>query len=157
MKAPLFKITQPLWRNLLFELRGRGGGERESGAFLLGKPGTRQISSLICYDDLDKAALETGIITFHAVGFVRLWEFCQQQGLKVLADVHTHPTDWTGQSESDKTHPMVAVRGHIALILPDFAAPNLLPFNGASVYEYLGSHKWKTHKPKSAPIQFTDL
>ncbi len=124
---------------------------------MLAKAGSREITSFICYDDLDDTALETGIITFHAAGFVKLWDHCQRQGLAVVADVHTHPTDWTGQSESDRTHPMVAIKGHMALILPDYAAPNPLPRNGASVYEYKGSHKWKTYKSNSAPFKITNL
>ncbi len=35
---------------------------------------------------------------------------------------------------------MVAIKGHVALILPEFTAANDRPLNGASVYEYKGSH-----------------
>ena len=157
MKLQPLNISQLLWQNLVSDLRQRGSGERESGAFMLAKSGSREIISYICYDDLDEKALESGIITFHAAGFVKLWDHCQHHGLVVVADVHTHPTEWTGQSETDRTHPMVAIRGHIALILPDFAAPNPLPFNGASIYEYNGNHKWKAHKPKSAPFRINNL
>ena len=124
---------------------------------MLAKVGSREITSFICYDDLDKAALESGIVTVHATGFVKLWDRCQRNGLTVVADIHTHPSNWTGQSHSDRTHPMVAIKGHVALILPDFATPNTLPLNGASVYEYKGNHKWKIHAPKSAPFFISDL
>jgi proteasome lid subunit RPN8/RPN11 len=144
MKTNKLKIQILLWRRLLHQLRRRGSGERESGAFLLGKPGASRISRFICYDDLDETALETGIITFHAVGFVRLWEICETESLKVLADVHTHPSAWTGQSESDRTHPMIAMAGHVAVILPHFAQRTKSTLNGAGVYEYLGNHEWKT-------------
>jgi proteasome lid subunit RPN8/RPN11 len=157
MKLPPLKISRTLWQSLLADLRQRGGGERESGAFMLAKRGVREITSFICYDDLDGCALETGIITLHAVGFVKLWDFCHRDGLTVVADVHTHPGKWTGQSESDRTHPMVAIKGHIALILPAYATPNSLPINGASVYEYKGKHKWKSHRLKSAPFQISNL
>lgn len=142
---------------MLSDLRARGAGERESGAFMLARVGSREITSFICYDDLDEAALESGIVTVYARGFVKLWDHCQRNGLAVVADVHTHPSEWTGQSHSDRTHPMVAIKGHIALILPDFAAPNARPLNGASVYEYKGSHKWRTHTSKSAPFLISDL
>jgi len=157
MKSQPLKISNSLWQQMLVQLRERGGGERESGGFMLALAGARQINSFICYDDLDPTALETGIITFHAAGFVKLWDHCQRHSLVVVADVHTHPTDWTGQSESDRTHPMVAVKGHIALIVPDYAAHNDSPLNGATVYEYKGNHKWKTFKGKSAPFQITEL
>lgn len=152
MKRDAVKIPILLWKRLLKELRERGGGDRESGAFLLGKVGSRRVSKFLCYDDLDPDALDSGIVMVHAIGFVRLWDICQQEGLRVLADVHTHPTSWTGQSESDRTHPMVAQAGHIALILPEYAQRNRRPLGGASVYEYLGDHKWKFWPTKSAPI-----
>ena len=157
MKPQPLKMPPPLWQNLLSELRQRGAGERESGAFLFATVGSRNVSSFIPYDDLDEAALETGIITFHATGFVKLWDHCQRHGLNVVADVHTHPTGWTGQSESDRTHPMVAVKGHVALILPHYAAPNDELLNGASVYEYKGNHRWQTHKSKSSLFQISNL
>jgi hypothetical protein len=52
---------------------------------------------------------------------------------------------------------MVAIKGHLALILPSFAAANVRPLNGASVYEYKGGHKWKAHTTKSAPFLISDL
>ena len=154
---PSLKLPTLLWRRLLKELRERGQGERESGAFLLGKPARRRITRFICYDDLDERALETGIITFHAAGFVRLWEICKREGLIVFADVHTHPTDWVEQSRSDRTHPMVAQPGHLALILPNFARRNRSALNGAAVYEYLGNHKWKAASPIAGLIKITLL
>ena len=157
MKPKPLSIPQSLWQRMLSDLRARGAGERESGAFMLAGAGSRKITSFICYDDLDETALESGIVTVHASGFVKLWDHCHRHGLAVVADVHTHPSDWTEQSYSDRTHPMVAIKGHIALILPDFAAPNALPFNGASVYEYKGRHKWRTHTSNSAPFIISDL
>lgn len=111
----------------------------------------------VCYDELDESALDSGIVMVHAVGFVRLWEICQRKDLRVLADVHTHPTEWIEQSESDRTHPMVAQPGHIALILPNYAKPNRKRLAGAAVYEYLGDHNWKCWPTKSAPIKTTIL
>ena len=157
MKNNQVKIPLLLWMRLLRQLRKRGGGHRESGAFLLGKTGSRKVSRFLCYDDLDPAALESGIVTVHAIGFVRLWEICQKQNLRVLADVHTHPSSWIDQSESDRTHPMVAQRGHLAMILPNYAKPNRKTLGGAAVYEYLGDHQWKFWPTKSGPIKTTLL
>ena len=153
------KLTIPilLWRRLLHELRERGEGEHESGGFLLGKPGSQRVTRFCCYDDLDASALETGIITFHASGFVRLWEICRSEGLRVLVDVHTHPSAWTGQSESDRTHPMVAQVGHFALILPHFAQRTKSSLRGVGIYEYLGDHEWRTWSQKTAPVKIVLL
>jgi len=153
------KLSVPLllWWQLVQQLRKRGNGERESGAFILGKPNCRRASCFACYDDLDEAALLSGIITFHARGFARLWDICQERNLRVLADVHTHPSDWTGQSESDRTHPMVAQSGHFAIILPNFARGNSRSLRGAGIYEYLSDHRWKNWKVKLAPVKISLL
>lgn len=151
------EVPSFLWYLALNQLRKRGYGQRESGAFLLGKPGSNRVSRFICYDDLDETALETGIITFHAAGFVRLWEICEKNRLRVLADVHTHPSAWTGQSESDRTHPMVAQAGHFGLILPHFAQRSKCSLSGAGIYEYLGNHTWKQWPTKRGPVRITLL
>src|SRR6266542_2518763 len=117
------KIAIPilLWMRLIRQLRLRGGGYRESGAFLLGRAESYRILKFICYDDLDPTALDTGIITFHGAGFVPLWDYCRDHKLHVMADVHTHGGESTGQSGSDRTHPMIGVKGHVALIVPHYA------------------------------------
>jgi len=148
MKSNKLEIPLLLWQQMILELRNRGMGERESGAFLLAKQNSRRVERFICYDDLDETALDSGIIMFHANGFVRLWNICSDMGFKVIADVHTHPDAWTGQSYADKSHPMVAQTGHISLIVPDYAQGNDNSLKGVGVYEYLGSHKWKTYSPK---------
>jgi hypothetical protein len=139
--SPPLKIPVMLWRRLFTELRRRSGGHRESGAFLLG--GKRKVSKVIYYDDIDPHALDTGIVKINGGAFVLLWDFCAQHGLRVLADVHTHPTEWTGQSYSDRTNPVVAQAGHIAIILPHFASAKRPSLRGAGMYEYLGDHQWR--------------
>src|SRR6185369_7768267 len=104
-------IPKKIWKELILELRKRGKGKRESGAFLIGT--NNNITSFICYDDLDPYALNKGMITFHSEGFIPLFTYCEKNKTKVLADVHTHPGTWTNQSELDRTHPMFAVTGHL--------------------------------------------
>lgn len=124
---------------LLRELHARGGEYRESGAFLLGKPGARplfgalEVTDVVYYDDVDTASL-TGGITMHASGLSRLNMYCRDHRLRVLADVHTHPGDQVRQSGIDASHPMIALPGHIALIVPRFAAGRIHPHE-------LGGHR----------------
>lgn len=142
MRPNRIKISVWLWMRLILQLRGRGLGRRESGAFLLGKVGSSRITRIICYDDLDPEAFESGIIVFRGFGFVPLWEHCRREGMMVLADVHTHPDAWTGQSDSDRSHPMVGQKGHIAMIVPYYAQRNLTNLRGIGIYEYAGDHRW---------------
>ncbi len=157
MLASSLRIPWMLWWRLIRELRRRGRSRRESGAFLLGRNGSPKVTHFICYDDLDPTALDTGIIVFHGEGFVPLWEFCRTRKMRVLADVHTHPGEWTSQSGSDSTHPMIAQSGHVALIVPHFAQRRWQTLTGVGVHEYRGDHRWKSWEPTSGRVRLTIL
>lgn len=148
-------MSEAFWRKLVSALALRGSGRRESGAFLLGGVESKRIDHFICYDDLDPSALNTGIIVFNGAGYVQLWRYCEEHKMKVLADIHTHSDEWTGQSWSDRTNPMIDQSGHIALIAPYYAQFKHASLTGVGIYEYQGKHKWKTWKPKSKKVQIT--
>jgi proteasome lid subunit RPN8/RPN11 len=132
-----------LWRRLLVALRDRGlDGCRESGAFLLGhrRGGRARVVDFILYDDLDPCSLETGIVRFDGRYFDGLWEACESRGLCVVADVHTHPGS-SDQSVSDRAHPMISRAGHVAMIVPHFAARPVRR-SEVGVYRYEGARRW---------------
>lgn len=132
-----------MWRRLIGRLRERGRGRsRESGAFLLGRrsDGRARIVDFILYDDLDPHCLDTGIVRFDGRHFGALWSICKERGLTVVADVHVHPGG-AGQSDSDQAHPMISRAGHVAMILPRFAAGRQ-PRRGIGIYRYLGGKRW---------------
>ena len=147
------KVSLLIWLRLIWQLRKRGSGKRESGAFLLAKQGSDKVVDFVCFDDLDPSSLDEGYIIFSSKGFVRLWEYCRKASLYVVADVHTHPSLWTGQSELDRTNPMISRKGHIALIVPFFAQkfPQLL--KGVGVYEYCGGYKWINRSNESSTFK----
>jgi hypothetical protein len=133
-----------VWRRLLRGLRARGRGTRESGAFLLGSKnsnGRRRIVDFLLYDDLDPHALDTGIIHLDGRHFGKLWDMCKARGLTVVADVHTHPGG-VGQSGSDRAHPIIARAGHLALIVPNFAAVPVRR-SALGIYRYGGAGRWE--------------
>ncbi len=142
-----------LWARLLRDLRRRGEGRRESGAFLLGPSVGRRgrVTTYLCYDDLDPDALKTGAITFHAKGYAALWQACREKALEVLADVHTHPGRWVGQSSIDKRNPMLPIVHHTALIVPCYGRASCWSLKGIGVYEYLGDFQWATHNGVGKP------
>lgn len=135
-------IPRGQWLGLMSELRRRGGGRTESGAFLLGRrEGERRVfQAAFFYDDLDPNAYSSGVCILYADAFERLWGFCRAQGLQVLADVHTHLGD-SFQSEADRRNPMVARPGHLALIVERFASDPVWRHR-TGVYRYEGSHTW---------------
>ena len=148
-----------LWRQVIAQLRRRGAGERESGAFLLGQRhgDIGRITTHICYDELDPGAYQSGAIAFHAVGCAALWKYCREENLQVLADVHTHPGAGVWQSPTDQQNPMLPVVGHTAIILPNFAWTPWWSLRAAGVYEYLGNFNWRTYgvSAKSRRVRLT--
>ena len=156
LRAPRHELSCSwlLWRRICRRLRERGRSQsRESGAFLLGTnvAGHRRILDFVLYDDLDPRCLNTGIVRFDGRHFGELWARCKALGLSVVADVHVHP-DGAGQSDSDRAHPMISRAGHIALILPRFAAPPQTR-REMGIYRYEGAKQW-TSVPASERAAF---
>ncbi|MGE3637364.1 MAG: hypothetical protein AB7G28_02315 [Pirellulales bacterium] len=131
-----------LWRTIVAELRKRGHGQHESGAFLLGtEAGKRMnITDVVFYDDLDPDAYASGICVLHGDAFAKLWQLCRERRKTIVADIHTHPGT-AFQSPSDIANPMVAQPGHIAIIVPYFAA-SPVHAEHLGIYEYRGRHQW---------------
>lgn len=158
MDSKQIEIPRLLWMRLVSDLRTRGRGSRESGAFLLGKndESSASVVTYICYDDLDRKAL-TGIVEFHRAGFSKLWDVCREKGMKVVADVHTHPGEDVRQSSVDKANPMLPVRGHIGLILPRFGDASKWNLSKVGIYRFEGMGKWESFKPDDAscPVRLT--
>ena len=144
--APQHELSCPwhVWLRLLVGLRHRGRFVRESGAFLLGTEGEtgRHITEFVLYDDIDPHALDTGIVHLDGRHFGKLWDLCTAKGLTVVGDVHTHPGG-PAQSSSDRAHPIIARAGHIALIVPRFAAWPVTR-RELGIYRYLGAGNWMT-------------
>jgi hypothetical protein len=140
--APELLCDQDLWAAGVAELAHRTYGYRESGAFLLGrKDARRTIEKFIFYDDIDPHALDSGIVVIDGRRLGALWSLCRSANLEVVADVHVHPGGY-GQSPSDKANPVIAEVGHMAFILPHYAARNPRP-GRIGVYQYLGGRRWR--------------
>jgi proteasome lid subunit RPN8/RPN11 len=143
--APLLEVPASLWAELMAHLHSQGAGVRESGAFLLGRKtdAGRVVERFVPYEQLQPDAFSNDYVSLKADSFAKLWEVCRATGMTVVADVHTHPFG-PGQSRSDRTNPMVALMGHIALIVPRFAKGNPHP-RDLGLYVYQGNHQWVSH------------
>jgi proteasome lid subunit RPN8/RPN11 len=133
-----------VWNDLLTDLRKRGKGRRESGAFLLGceTESVKSVTRWVSYEDLDPKSKRHAIIKLDTSAFPKLWEVCAAFGLQVMADVHTHPGRPI-RSLSDRAYPMLSIAGHVALIVPRFAAIAVTPTD-VSFNIYLGSGSWRS-------------
>jgi hypothetical protein len=138
------RFRHSLWSEIFAELRDRGAGRRESGAFLLTprESDGRTVTGVVYYDDLDPDCL-TGGISFRGNAYGRLWSICDARNLRVAGDAHTHPGRGVSQSSVDQQNPMVARAGHIALIVPSFANGRIRPAD-LGVHEYRGSEGWRS-------------
>jgi hypothetical protein len=112
------------------------------------RSGVATVTALIFYDDIDPGALSSGIVRLSGHAMNAVWETCADRKLEVLADIHTHPGG-AGQSRSDREHPMVSVKGHLALIAPRFAR-SAFDLAGVGAYRYRGSKLWD-HLPAPRP------
>jgi hypothetical protein len=101
---------------------------------------TSRVSRVVYFDDLDPDCLN-GAIHFHGEAYGKLWNICDRESMRVLADIHTHPGEWVGQSSIDAENPMVAKRGHLALIAPNLATRAVAPA-AVGVHEYRGEEGW---------------
>lgn len=158
--APEHRLScgRGLWRQTIRELDRRGERRHEAGAFLLGRErdGRSEVEDVVFYDELDPRAYDTGVCVLYGEAFGRLWAICRERGLDVVADVHTHGGE-ASQSEADRRNPMVARAGHVAIIVPDFAAGRM-PAARASVFEYLGDHRWTDRSPRlRSPFLYVGL
>ena len=142
-RRPELICDRETWRQGVQELARRTlGGRRESGAFLLGTRGRpARISRFIFYDDIDPAALDTGIVIIDGRKLGDLWKICRQYGFAVVADVHVHPAGYQ-QSPSDKANPVIAEVNHLAIILPNFASGSNMP-GDIGIHRYLGGRRWR--------------
>jgi hypothetical protein len=143
------------WRQIVAELCRRGHNRHEAGVFLLGveRYGRREVQAVIYYDDLDPEAYGTGVCVLHGDAFAKLWALCRERKLTVVADAHTHAGPGT-QSDADRTNPMVARAGHIAIIVPDFARWPIR-CRRLGVYEYRGQHEWIDRSARASRFFYT--
>lgn len=139
MQIPLYR-----WLKLMYDLKNSSQNIRESGAFLLGRED--RIIDHILYNQLDPNVADSGIIMFNGKYFIELWKYCAIEHLKVLADIHTHPGNWTEMSETDRTNPMISQIGHYALIVPNYANKTFPTLKGVGMFRYEGNHIWKKTK-----------
>lgn len=136
-------VPRRLWRMILGEVAQRGQSRRESGAFLLAESGSRAVRGFALYDDLDPRCL-VGSIDFSGSGFSALWGHCEQTGLRVIADLHTHPGSAVAQSRVDRAHPMISLPGHVALIAPEYLSRRVSRTE-IGFHVYRGVHGWLSY------------
>lgn len=142
---PRIIIDTILWQEMIGELGRRGlDGRREAGCFLLASAlGNQRVVTTVAYfDDLDPSCL-VGCIHFRQSGYRMLADLCSKEFLRVVADVHTHPSTSVSQSDIDQTHPMISRTGHIAIIVPHYGM-RFVTARAVGVHEYRAQCGWRS-------------
>lgn len=142
-RRALLRMPRRDWNSLTAELDRRGGRIKEAGAFLLAdRAGDRRTVTRVVYlDDLDPTCL-TGGISLNGLAISKLWDLCDDEHRVVAGDVHTHPGRSVRQSGLDRANPMVAQRGHVAVIVPNYAAGRIRT-SATGVHRYDGE-SWES-------------
>jgi hypothetical protein len=137
-------VPRAIWACTWSGLRSRGAGAKESAAVWAGCrcDGLEHVEALYFLDDYAGGEQRRG---YHRVPVEALTEFfaaLQQQKQVIVADIHTHPTDWVGLSALDEENPIEFRVGLPALVLPCFALPRpSLSISGVHIYK--GNGRWR--------------
>lgn len=145
MLPPLLEMPTVMFDRLMADLAGAGQGRRESGAFLFGhlKPRRRVVAYRMYCEIAPESACRAAYVTLTGSEMARAWDYARNTRLEVVADVHTHP-EGPAQSPSDRANPIVAVPGHVALIVPWFALQRPQPVD-LGVHVFLGGSRWQSY------------
>ena len=101
------------------------------------------VTRVVYLDDLDPTCL-TGGISFDGLAYSKLWDICDAEEKVVIGDVHTHPGGDVRQSDIDAANPMLAMQGHIAVIVPNFAVgPVGVDQVGVHRFDGVGWQTWR--------------
>lgn len=99
--------------------RRSGRGATEAGCFVLGRISGRDRTAdeAIYFDDIDPNAYDFGAIRFDTTKLSAVYDLCEARALSIVGDIHVHPGP-AFLSPIDEAHPVIAVAGHVSVILP---------------------------------------
>lgn len=151
-------IPQNLWLQTWLGLLERGKGVVESAAVWGGKR-AGSIETVEAVYFLDDLVGKVQRRQYHYVpqrSLARLFAKLTENKHLIVADIHTHPSDWVGLSPLDMEHPIEFRRGIHAVVLPSYALhpPSL---KQAGVHKYQGDGNWLSlnEDEKQSTIIFT--
>lgn len=138
-------VSQKLWVSTWEGLQLRSAGQVEAACVWLGtRTDTAQVAvEVVFLDDLPGTIGRRLQHRTSRQAVAMLLEIAREKQLSIVADLHTHPSDWIDLSEVDQEHPIEYRRGLIALVLPRFAL-GLPDLARTGVHEYIGNGQWST-------------
>jgi hypothetical protein len=138
-------VAQQLWIETWYGLRTRGKGRSETACIWAGKRSTSGdiVHSVTFLDDLPGVHAGARYHQVSRVTIEALFKLLRERNEMIVADIHTHPSDWVDLSPTDSEHPIEFRRGLPAMIIPNFAMfePTL---EGLGLHEYIGDGAWRS-------------
>lgn len=140
---PIVEVESAIWIETWRLLKEMGDGRFESACVWGGVNEGGRLRAKKIYPIGPEHGVRRGSL-FHRMtldGASRLFADLRADGLRIVADVHTHPAEWVGLSDVDREHPIEFRRGLICLVLPGYAVGNpSVELTGVHVYR--GDGQW---------------
>jgi len=138
-------VREGLWTSTWEGLRVRGWGRREAACVWVGdrEGSIERARDVIFLDDLPGTVGRPLQHRTSREAVAALLARARDLGMMIVADIHTHPSDWVDLSVVDRAHQIEYRVGLLALVLPHFATtpPTL---HEVGVHEYAGDGEWAT-------------
>jgi hypothetical protein len=67
-------------------------------------------------------SLSSGLVRVGPDTTAEMGRWLRGQGLRALAQIHTHPKGWTGHSRTDNEGPIVSAEGFVSIVWPHYAS-----------------------------------
>jgi hypothetical protein len=143
MNERIITISYSNWHLTWQRLRASSNGQAESACIWAGerRQGNEEVQKVYFLDELPNVQRARLYHRTSREATSRLFEELRRAGHSIIADVHTHPTDWVGLSQTDEAHPIEYRIGLVALVFPFFATGKM-ELSRVGVHEYLGSGEW---------------
>lgn len=90
----------------------------------------------------DQSSRSFGHVTLSAAELRKAHQWLKDEGLVLMAELHTHPPGASGQSYLDSLNPATTYRGFVSIVVPDFCLQPLDDLTHCFVYRYLQNNKW---------------
>ena len=143
MSSHIVRIKSDLWKLTWEGLSKRSDGRIESLCIWAGQrsPDVSVVTEVIFLDGIEGVE---GFALFHRItreATAQIFAILKDKGLQIVADVHTHPGDWVGLSDTDREHPLEYRVGFISIVLPYFGRTDPMQ-EDIGMHRYEGNHQW---------------
>lgn len=143
-----WNVSLQLWTSTWNGLQERCAGGNEAACVWLGSRDSdaERALEVVYLDDLPGTVGYRLQHRTSRVAVSMMLELARDKKMSIVADLHTHPSDWVDLSEVDRANPIEYRIGLLALVLPSCAL-GLADIGRTGVHEYTGSGNWKTFGP----------